>query len=191
MTEKLQQTIKEELVKLSKEKREAINSVNWLSILEEIGKEYKLNESELNDLQSITLTVLVGLTDLDIYALDIEEELSTTRNDAGKIAKEVFEKIFTPITSAIEENIKKSGKDKNANPEQNLNFILSGGDYSAFVENPVPPLLVEEGIGGGNSEFKAPPRSDPSRSTPPSQGGEGNIKPPTLQEIKDKLSLKQ
>ena len=33
-----------------------------------------------------------------------------------------------------------------------------------------PPLLVEEGAGGGDSEL--PPRPDHSRSTPPSQGGE-------------------
>ena len=33
-----------------------------------------------------------------------------------------------------QENIKKNLQNKRLNHEQNLNFILSGGDYSAFVE---------------------------------------------------------
>lgn len=36
------------------------------------------------------------------------------------------------------------------------------------------PLLDEEGVGGGDSEIKLPPRSDQSRSTPPQKGGDEN-----------------
>lgn len=134
MTEKLQQIIKDEVVKLPKDTQDAINSLNWTNVAEEIGKKFLLDEREVNDLQSITLTVLLGLTDLDLYATVIEDKIGTTKDDAKKIADEAIQKIFTPINNVFTENIKNNLKDKNPSPEQTLNFILSGGDYSAFVE---------------------------------------------------------
>ncbi len=133
MTEKLKQTIKEELEKLPKDIREAINSIDWAKITEEIGKKYLLDEEEINDLQAETLTVLIGLSDLDSYAEDIEDEIGTTKKDADSIAGEAFEKIFTPINDVMKENIKKNIRMKDPSWEQTLNFILSGGDYSVFM----------------------------------------------------------
>lgn len=135
MTEKLKKIIKEEVTKLPKEIQEAINAFDWVKVAEEIGKKYLLNESETNDFQVETLLVLVGLEDGDSYALNIEENVGTSRDEAVKMADEAFEKIFTPISNSIEENIKKNLPSKKPSPEQTLDFILSGGDYSAFVEN--------------------------------------------------------
>ncbi|MEK7539169.1 MAG: hypothetical protein AAB595_00800 [Patescibacteria group bacterium] len=134
MTEKLQQTIKEEVLKLPKETQEAINTFDWGSMAEEIGKKYLLSESEINDFQVETLLVLVGLEDGNLYALNIENNVGTSKDEAIKITGEVNQKIFTPISNLIEENIKKNLKNKNPSPEQTLNFILSGGNYSAFIE---------------------------------------------------------
>src|SRR3990167_3531002 len=99
MTEKLKEIIKEEVMKLPKEMQEAMNALDWASITEEIGKKYLLNEDEINDLQAETLTVLIGLTDPDLYAIDIENEIGTTKEDAKKIVDEVSEKVFTPINT--------------------------------------------------------------------------------------------
>lgn len=134
MTEKLKQIIKEEVTKLPKEVREAINAFDWAKIAEEIGKKYLLNESEINDFQVETLLVLVGLEDGDSYALNIEDNVGTSKDEAVKIADEALEKIFNPISNMLEENIKKNLQNKKPSPEQTIDFILSGGDYSAFVE---------------------------------------------------------
>ena len=142
MTEKLKQIIKEEVGKLPKENQEVISAFGWEKILEEIEKKYLLLDEEINDLQVETLLVLIGLQDPDEYAKNVENEVGTSKAEAEKIANEVFEKIFTPIYEKILENIKKSDKVKNATPEQNLNFILSGGDYSTFLD--VPPPVEEE-----------------------------------------------
>jgi len=72
MTEKLKQIIKEEVVKLPKETRDAISAFNWGTVSEEIGKKYLLTESEVNDLQVETGLVLIGLVDGDEYALNID-----------------------------------------------------------------------------------------------------------------------
>ena len=153
MTEKSKNLIKEEMLNLPKEAQEAINASGWEKISEEIGKKYLLDEGEIETLQLETASLLLGLIDEDSYPINIEEEVGTSRDEANKIAKEVFQKIFTPINDTLIENIKKSGKDKNPNAEQNLNFILSGGDYSTFMEerdneNTFPPLFNKEGNEG-------------------------------------------
>jgi hypothetical protein len=133
MTEKLKQTIKEEVVKLSKETQEAIGAFGWVKITEEIGKKYLLTDSEINDFQAETLLVLVGIESAESYAQNIESNVGTTENEAKKILNEVFEKIFEPIANILEENIKKNLSTKTTTWQQSIDFILSGGDYSAFM----------------------------------------------------------
>jgi len=171
MTEKSKNLIKEEMLNLPKEVQEAINASDWEKISEEIGRKYLLDEDEINTLQLETASFLLGFVDEDSYLIDIENKVGTSKDEAEKIAEEVEQKIFTPISNAMDENIKNNLKDKTPNPEQTLNFILSGGDYSAFVqqrENQTP----EEASGADNT---------PSVTATP----------PTLEEIKQKLTIKQ
>ncbi|OGI98127.1 hypothetical protein A3H53_03100 [Candidatus Nomurabacteria bacterium RIFCSPLOWO2_02_FULL_40_10] len=133
MTEKLQQTIQEEVIKLPKEAQEAINFLDWIKIAEEIGKKYLLNEEEINNFQLETLLVLIGVVDPEFYAINIENQVGTTKDSANKMADEAFEKIFKPIGEKIEENIKNGMKNKNPGWEQTLNFILSGGNYATLI----------------------------------------------------------
>jgi len=133
MTGKLKQVIQREVAKLPKENQDVINAFGWEKITEEIGRKYSLNESELNDFQVQTLLILIGLEEPDSYAKNIENNVGTSRNEAGKIADEVLQKIFTPINDLLIKNIKKSWVTMKSNTEQNLNFIVSGGDYSAFL----------------------------------------------------------
>jgi len=122
------------MLNLSKEAQEAINAFGWEKISEEIGEKYLLDKDEIETFQLETASFLLGLVDEESYPMNIEEEVGTSKDEAEKIADEVFQKIFTPISNQIEENIKKNLQNKRLNHEQNLNFILSGGDYSAFVE---------------------------------------------------------
>jgi hypothetical protein len=134
MTETLQQIIKEEVLKLPKENQEAIASLDWVKTTEEMGAKYLFDEITLNDFQVETLLVLLGLKDPDFFAINIENEVGISKKEAEKITGEVFEKIFTPINNKLIELIEKSENIKNAGFNKNLNFILSGGDYSAFQE---------------------------------------------------------
>lgn len=134
MTEKLQKITKEEIEKLPKETQDAINLFDWVKLSEEIGKKYLLSEIEINNFQLEILLILLGLEDPGLFALNIENEVGTSKDEAKKITEEVFQKIFTPINNTLIKNLKKGDTVKNSNHKQNLNFILSGGDYSAFVE---------------------------------------------------------
>lgn len=132
MTEKLKQKMKEEIARLPKEKQDAIHSIDWGKISEEIGKKYLLSESEINELQLETGLVLIGLVDFELYKLNIEN-IGMSREEAENIAMEVLEKIFTPISTILEASVKNSMKTQNISWDQRVNFIISGGDYSNFI----------------------------------------------------------
>ncbi len=134
MTDKLKQIVAREVAKLPKEAQNAINSSDWGNTSEEIGKKYLFSEEEINDLQTITLTVLIGLGDFESMARDIESEIGTDQNEARKIAEEVEQRILILIYNNFEKNMRGSAKSKNPNWEQSVNFILSGGNYGAFLE---------------------------------------------------------
>ena len=136
MTEKLQQTIKEEVDKLAKELRDAISSFDWVKITEDIGKESKLNETEIEDLQLETLLALIGVTTLKSYAVNIENQVEITKVDAEKISREAKDKIFRPIYKTLTESIRKNLQHKKPNWKQSLDFILSAGDYTVFMDTP-------------------------------------------------------
>jgi len=155
MTEKLQQTIKEELAKLPKEHQEAIGTFDWVKSSEEIGKKYLLNEDEINNLQVETLLVLVRLEEPDSFAKNIEDEVGTSKAEADKITEEILQKIFIPINVTLVEKIKNSEQVKDSKWNQNLDFILSGGNYSSFLEKKVNTTPTSPLSGG-----TIPPRPD-------------------------------
>ena len=145
MTEKLKQVVNRELSKLPKENSEAINSVDWARITAEIGGKYHFNEEELNDFQVQTFLVLIGLKDINFFEQTIEGEISLSKEKAKEISSMVFEKIFIPINDILIEKLKKSGKTSGTNYKQNINFVLSGGDYSALLQKTTPPeTLIAE-----------------------------------------------
>lgn len=135
MTEKSKKLIQEEMLNLPKEVREAISASAWEKISEEIGKKHLLDENEMETFQLETASFLLGLVDEDSYVGNVEDEVGTSKGEAEKIAIEVMERIFNPIVNAVEENIKKNMSGKNPSLEQSVNFILSGGDYSVFLES--------------------------------------------------------
>src|SRR3989344_833056 len=133
MTDKLQQTIKVEISQLPKEGQDAIGGVDWVKIIEEIGKNYQLAGDGIEDFQLETLLVLIGVVDPEFYAINIENQVGTTKDKAKSMADESFQRIFRPIRDILEKDIKNNLKNKNPNWKQNLDFVLSGGDYSAFL----------------------------------------------------------
>ena len=134
MIEKLQNKINEDMLKFSKEKQEAINSSNWIRVIEDIGKKFLLLDNEITNLQSETWLVLMGVVDLDLYERNIENNVGMTNDDAKKISDEVFNKIFMPVANEIESYIKDKKVAQNSSWDKTINFILSGGDYSSFIE---------------------------------------------------------
>lgn len=136
MTEKLQKISQREFAKLPKEMQEAISNIDWAKISEGICRKHNLNESETNDVQTEIVLVLAGLVDGNFLAVNLENQVNLTKEEAEGIAKEAFVNIFYPLITGFQEKVKKANKDKNSTWEQNVNFIMSGGDYAAFIDSP-------------------------------------------------------
>lgn len=166
MTDKFKQTIKEEMTTLPKESQEVINTFDWAKVSGEIGKIHFLDESEINDLQVLTGLILVGIGDSDLLAKDIEEYVGTSRNEAEKISEEITEKIFMPIVKNLKDKIKTTMKDRVTHWQQNLDFILSGGDYTAFIR-----------------------RVEPDKKDEIPKGGYQNLGPSKMDDLKSKFTI--
>ena len=136
MSEELKQLIKEELMKLPKEGQEAITSVNWQNIAEEIGSKY-LIEGELESFQKEIAVTLLGIEYPAYLTRNIKDHLGVSQESAEKMTSEVIEKIFTPIADKMESLIKTRIQKVGSTWDQNINFIVSGGDYSAFMRKNV------------------------------------------------------
>jgi len=141
MTEKLKQIMNSEIVKLPKEQQEAINSIKWGEVTEEIGKNFSLTNTEIDNLQLETGLALLGLFDFDLYVLNIENEVGLSSDMAKKIAEEILSKVFKPVMESMELSIKHKMKFSSPNWKQTVNFIVSGGDYSNFIEKKEEPNI--------------------------------------------------
>jgi hypothetical protein len=136
MTEELKQIIKEELIKLPVEAQTAITSVDWQKIAEEIGSKY-LIEEEIESFQKEIALNLLGLELPTYITRNLKEQLGVSQENAEKMTSEVIEKIFTPIADKMESLIKNEIQKTGSTWNQNVNFIVSGGDYSAFMRKNV------------------------------------------------------
>jgi len=137
MTEKLKQTIKEEMTYLPKESVEEINAFDWEDVSYKIAQKYFNKESDINVLQAEVAIALLGLSKLKFLAINIENHIVTTKEESEIIANEIVEKIIKPIYNKLCEKIKSTLDDKVIHWQQNLDFILSGGDYTAFIREPL------------------------------------------------------
>jgi hypothetical protein len=124
---------KGEISLLPKEKQEIINGFGWEKIAEEIGKNHKLSEDEISVLKEEIILVLIESEDQDYFWFNIEDNTNVKQEEAKRIAEEVEQKIFKPMFDLLTKNIKNTLKIRNIHWRQNLDFILSGGDYTAFI----------------------------------------------------------
>jgi|WetSurMetagenome_2_1015567.scaffolds.fasta_scaffold294105_2 hypothetical protein len=131
---KLKENIKEEISFLPKEMHDVIDNFELGKILTEIGKNHKFSDDEIITLQTETVLVLIGLVNPELYAKNIENNIGTSEQEAKKIENETIKKIFEPIYEKVVEKIKQNTKYEKQNWKKSINFILSGGDYSYFIE---------------------------------------------------------
>lgn len=135
MIDELKQTIKNELVKLPKEHQEVINTFDWETKTGNIGKQLLINEDEVSNLQNEVALVLVGIADEDNLVNNIEKKIGTSKNEAEKLAYRIDEEILIPMYKKLEMLIRESPSYKTPKWYQRVGFILSGGNYSVFLED--------------------------------------------------------
>ena len=135
MNEQTKKIIKDELEKLPIERQTLINSFDWVDISKKIGAKYSFTDDQINKLQIETLLVLTEMEYLSDLGVNLENSLVTTKNQAEGAARELSEQIFKPIAQKIESSVKNQIISDTPTWQQTINFIVSGGDYSVFLDN--------------------------------------------------------
>jgi len=129
----LQNTIKEESVVIPKEIQEVILDFWWMDEIEKIGLKYLLTEKDIYNLQTEMSIYLLGLELKNLKSL-IEEITYLDNDKIESITKEFEEKITIPIINKLEEKLKEKINKKEPKWYQNVNFVLSNGEYIYFTE---------------------------------------------------------
>ena len=143
MTEEIKQKIQEQIAYLPKDSQQAIASFDWMEESENIAKKYNLFDEEIDDLIIEVGLLISGVSYPDEFITNIEDEVSTTKEDAEKISNEVLEKILKPIAKKREEIIKQNIKNNPQPWDKEMKFVLSGGDYSHLGDRPTSEALRE------------------------------------------------
>jgi len=98
--DELQIIIDEAKKDLSRETREAIDSVNWkLSILEMAGK---YNQEQLDTLEMETELLLCGILGPDEYQKELENRMMLTKEQTNLLLEEMDKLIFKKIQNELE-----------------------------------------------------------------------------------------
>ncbi len=132
---KLQKAIQEELLMLPKETQEVLSIFPWFEKLAEIGNEFILTEDEIIRLQTETALLLTGITDSEDYKYNLLNEVGLTKNETEKILIVITTKILEPIAEQITSKIKQGVNQRNTDIDQNISFILSGGNYIYLTDS--------------------------------------------------------
>ena len=132
---KLQKAIQEELLMLPKETQEVLNTFPWFEKLAEIGNKFILTEDEIIKLQTETALLLIGITDPEDYKYNLLNEVGLTKNETEKILTLITTQILEPIAEQITSKIKQGVNQRNTDLDQNISFILSGGNYIYLTDS--------------------------------------------------------
>lgn len=96
-----QKDIKKIFQTLPEELQEAILSLDYNDITDEISKKYTLHIDQKANLIDETRDVLFGITDPMAFVDNVTKKLNIDRNTAAQIVVEVNQKIFVPVKDAL------------------------------------------------------------------------------------------
>ena len=94
----------EQLALLPSLNQSAIQSIDWMGLLIDIGKSHGIDHEDILDLQLETMLVLVGLEDPNNYENQLIAILALSPAEADKLITDITEQIFTPIANYIISN---------------------------------------------------------------------------------------
>lgn len=119
---------------LSKEARDAIESIPWRSIILTMRETKGYSFEQLNSLEIETELLLCGLESTEGYLKEIETRMKITEVEANSLVNQMNELIFKKMRRKLVENLDKVGKklEKPVNEESEQNDLLNKLAYSAL-----------------------------------------------------------
>ncbi|MCX6754573.1 MAG: hypothetical protein NTU81_01960 [Candidatus Nomurabacteria bacterium] len=100
--------IEEARALLSKESREAIDSVNWKLVILEMNKKY--SPEQLDDLSTETELLLCGILKPEEYQKEIQSRMRITNDDTNILLGELDRLIFKKIAEELKKKLERTAK---------------------------------------------------------------------------------
>jgi len=153
-TEKI---IKEQWENIPSEIKTSIFQPGFEKEITKIGEKNKLDSEQLATFQLETILMMFCLITFEDYSNELKNKLNLSEENFKNLIKDIETLIPNEIKEKLKnvyentnkiiknenlnktdvENIKNKIKDKKTSWDQNINFILSGGDYSVFLKEPI------------------------------------------------------
>ncbi len=130
--DEIKKIIEDRLKKLPEETVNSLNEIRWIDELLKISRENNFNQDQEDSFITESTVAILGIEDLDKYPENLSENVGLDDDTVVKIAKEVDEKILTPLNEKIlsskkdlikesSEKIDWSGKVDEISKKYNLN----------------------------------------------------------------------
>ncbi len=160
MNSEIEKIIKEQMKILPVEVINILSDTTLGEKIITIGKKNGLSADQLEIFQRETYLVLVGLVNPDEYPKELEGRLKQDDLKLDNILNDIYKEILIGVRDKLTGMFNKNDKalsyekiEVTPNWMQNLDFIISGGDYAIFLENnrnPIESQTTDKLLGSSN-----------------------------------------
>ncbi|MFM7089118.1 MAG: hypothetical protein ACKOW9_06355 [Candidatus Paceibacterota bacterium] len=134
MPHTLKEQFEEYIIKLPREAQEAVRTSDWEKVASDIAASHDFDQEQTLDFTIMIGLILVNVSPVENLPQKIENTFFVSKQTSEIIADEILNKIIVPTVTSVSDKIAASMESKNLDWGQNLNFILSGGDYLTALE---------------------------------------------------------
>lgn len=145
----LDQELKTRFNELHPVVQQAIKSAELEQHLREVSQRYRLHLNQWQVLENEVMMALLGVTSVDELAENIQQEVEIDGDLAQQIADDIFERVFRPIRSAMEQSLQQDGTAAVPTEREPVQTIGSAKE-TALPEDPAP----EQPASTGSDEAK-------------------------------------
>ena len=93
--------IEEQLKTLPQDLRQAINSVPWKNLVQEIGKQNNLKPEQISSLEQETMLIIYGFVNPGEYSTNLAREIGIDEIAAENLASSIWDKVMEPISQKV------------------------------------------------------------------------------------------
>ncbi|MFC1801846.1 hypothetical protein ACFLY7_00165 [Patescibacteria group bacterium] len=136
--------IEEQYKKLPSKLQDILSSPKTLETLQTIANDFKLQIDETGELVDETGLVILGLTNREDYASNLEKRLKVSNQVAQNIAKNINEKVFMQIIDLLKKNQEKVNLQQEIPTNLGVNFQKNETTPEPKEENLNRDTLLKE-----------------------------------------------
>lgn len=120
------QLIQDQMRKIPKEVRDAIENSDWERVVFNIGREHKLHIDDIDTLSVETILTMIGLEHPKDFYENVQSRANIDTDTMNQIVDEINSRLFSKIRLALQEYYEKLSAGEIMHPEEKQNLKKSG-----------------------------------------------------------------